>query len=500
MKSWLLSLKTTILVLLLPFGHLFGQVLQDSIYTQAEIIEDLAVLETTLKAVHPSLYEYQSVAAFDALFATARNQVKKEMTDWDFLNLLGPVIQSIGCGHTSLGKVNTKAESKLLKKLKKNSLDTTRFLPFRGALLENRLFIGEPYDTTLDKTTEILAINDYSVATLIEKMKTYPVVSNDGYGSRFLNYNTANGLLENVYRYNYLVKEAVRLKVKRDGQVDYLRINTFSLGDIKRVAIPKYAEQKWEKLAVGKHVYDIRGIQLFQHKKQKDICLLEIQSFEPDTEKRLAVVFDYLSTHQIKNLIIDLRGNTGGNVSTLTNLLSYTLVKPHTFKMNKRKLLRNIKKIQHKERFFASFFQQIHFAFFYKKRKEGKKTFLYKTIQPRTQKRYRNQLYILIDNGSFSASSIFSSIIQDKRRATLLGVETGGAKDLTNGSSYFFPKLPNSRCTVRIPRYRIDHQIKTANKGRGVQPDYNIPVTIESFKNGTDRVLDKTLELIKDKK
>ena len=496
MKSWLLSLKTTVLLLLLPFGYLFGQVLQDSIYTQAEILEDLAVLEVALKAVHPSLYEYQSEAAFNALFATARSQVKKEMTDWDLLNLMGPIVQSIGCGHTSLGKMSTKAELKLLKALKKNSLDSTRFLPFRGTLIDNRLFIGEPYDTILDKTTEVLAIEAYTVAALMKKMNSYPVVSNDGYGTRLLNHYAKDGLLESAYRFNYPVKEAVSLKVKRNGQVDHLKINTFALEDIKRVAIPKYAEQTWDQLVIGKRPAVIKGIRLYQHKQRADLCLLEIKSFEGETEKRLAAVFDYLANHQIKNLILDLRGNLGGKVSTLTNLLSYTLKEPHTFKMHKRKLSRAVKKNWHKERFVASFFRKIHFAFFYKQRRVDKQPFLYKTIKPKANNGYQESLYVLIDNGSFSGASIYSAIVQDQQRAVFLGAETGGAKDITNGSIYFYAKLRNARCTVRIPRYRIDHQIKTANKGRGVIPDYRIPSTIESFKKGTDAVLDKTLELI----
>ena len=102
----------------------------------------------------------------------------------------------------------------------------------------------------------------------------------------------------------------------------------------------------------------------------------------------------------------------------------------------------------------------------------------------------------VLQDSSFSGSSMYASIIQNDNRATFFGEETGGAKDVTNGATYYYPKLPNSRCSIRIPQYRIDHQTKEGNKGRGVIPDYEVKETVESFKNGEDLVLKKVMEVI----
>ena len=67
---------------------------------------------------------------------------------------------------------------------------------------------------------------------------------------------------------------------------------------------------------------------------------------------------------------------------------------------------------------------------------------------------------------------------------------------MTNGATYFNVKFPNSRCIVRIPEYRINHQIKLIEKGRGVIPNYEIKETVESYMNGEDLVLEKVLEVI----
>jgi len=472
MKSLIPSFTVLIILFFLSFLNLNGQVLRDSTYTKEEIIEDLDVFKKALEAVHPALYEFQTATEFDALFEAAKSRVKEEMTDWDMLNLMGPIVQAIGCGHTTIRKVNTKREVKLMKKRKVFSLDTVNTLPFKGIFIENRLFIGATYDTTLDKTMEVLSIDGHTTKELLAKVRKYPTFSNDGKRTRLIDYLAQKGILEAVYWYYFPTKNSIKLAIKKDGQVDYLKIPTFAYNDPKKI-VEDQIENKdtvWEKKVIEKKAHKAKSIHLFQHKNQKELCLLEVKGFDSNTKKRLTKVFDYLDNNQTKNLILDLRGNLGGDIKTVINLLSYTLNKTHRFVMQSRKIPKNIKKSRYKAFFLAPFIRSIFVTSFYKKRRVNGETILSKTIKPKTTHHYKGNLYVLTDGGSFSGSSILASIIKNEDRAIFLGTETSGAKDVTNGATYFYPKSPNSRCSIRIPRYRINHQVKNPNKGRGVIP------------------------------
>ncbi|WP_435526032.1 S41 family peptidase [Chryseobacterium indoltheticum] len=58
---------------------------------------------------------------------------------------------------------------------------------------------------------------------------------------------------------------------------------------------------------------------------------------------------------------------------------------------------------------------------------------------------FKGKVYLLINGGSFSASSVISSKLKFDKRVTLVGEETGGANDGTVAGFYSYQKLPNSK-------------------------------------------------------
>lgn len=500
MKSILTRLFILFCTITMAANSASGQVLQDSVYTKAEIIEDLDFLKGALKAVHPALYEYQTEEEVDALFAKAKNQVKERMTDWDMLNLIGPIAKNIGCGHTSVAKVSTKAERKIMKKNKLNSLDTVRFLPFEGKIIDNQFFVGNSYDSTLLSTLEITAIDNHEPSELWEKMQTYPPVSEDGVSNRLLNHYAKTGILKHVYRYYYPVGDSIQLTIKKNNRDSTYFTKTYNYKGLPSFPRQNYNQEEWQKIALGKEKAWAQGIQLYKHATKKGVMLLSLDSFKDGYAKRINKAFELVALHRTKTLILDLRGNLGGNMKTMTTLLAKTLSKPHAIRMSKKEFPKAYRKNSHNGFFLAPVIRGLNFFFFYKKRKINNKTYLYKTFKPAKEHLYKGDFMVLIDGGSFSAASLYAAIIQNDNRATFFGEETGGAKDVNNAAIFYFPKLPNSRCSFRIPRYRMDHQLTAENKGRGVMPDYEVKETVESFKKGEDLVLQKVMEVIGEEK
>ena len=81
------------------------------------------------------------------------------------------------------------------------------------------------------------------------------------------------------------------------------------------------------------------------------------------------------------------------------------------------------------------FFKILGAPFYYtigylKVRKEGEK-YLYSTRfskqKPPKPNNFKGKVYVLINGGSFSASSIISSNLKSTKRAIFVGEETGGA-------------------------------------------------------------------------
>ncbi len=479
---------------------IFSQKLQDKTFTANQLQADFKVLKEALKAVHPALYEFQTPAEFEARCQKVENALKDGMTDLDFLALISSITKTIGCGHTYPYKKYSKAEKKRLKKLALEKRDTFNYLPFRGRFIENRLFVGESFDSLLSPTTEILSIDNHPIAELKQKTFDYPGFSEDGQGERLAQFYGKIGLLRVVYSIYYPVKDSVELMLQLpEGKISrkFKTKKSYEFKSERKLLDATQWDLKFRKGEVKKKYRRMfNSIDFYQHVDRPDVALLNIKAFGGSFKSGYDLVFDYLKAQDTKHLIIDLRGNLGGSIEAVIKLLSQTLTQPHTYTIFKRKIPSIVEESRHKENFLRPFFRKRFLKKKYKEREAEGQTVLARTIKPAIENHFDGQLYILTDGGSFSSASIFSAILQNEKNALFFGEETGGAAQLTNAVAYFEPKLNHSRITLNIPIYRINHHVEEGEKGRGIRPDHEIKETITTFLNGKDEVLEKVLSLI----
>lgn len=85
-------------------------------------------------------------------------------------------------------------------------------------------------------------------------------------------------------------------------------------------------------------------------------------------------------------------------------------------------------------------------------------------------------------------------------RGVTIGRETRGAYHFMNAVKFVDVRLPSSQIEVRMPLVET-HFDSVANKripyGRGVMPDYPMPLSLEEILSERDMMLDYALELIK---
>lgn len=189
----------------------------------------------------------------------------------------------------------------------------------------------------------------------------------------------------------------------------------------------------------------------------KNVGYLSVSIFGQKTYSQFKDALTKLEKQDMDSLIIDLRGNTGGYLSTVTNMLEEFIDKGNV-----------IYQIQSNS---------------------GVKQ--YKTVKA-SDKKYK--IVVLIDGGSASASEIMSAAMKEVYGATLVGQTTYGkgtvqtTKDLSNGS---------------MIKYTIEKWLTPSGKNidkEGIKPDYEVELG-DSYKNNptkeNDAQLQKALDLLK---
>ncbi len=191
--------------------------------------------------------------------------------------------------------------------------------------------------------------------------------------------------------------------------------------------------------------------QTVTHQEKDHIGIIQIEAFTEKTTQQFEKAFQELQEKKIKGLIIDLRDNAGGYISSAEEIASIFLKKGQIiYQLEKKGLKRKVKD---------------------------------------TTKESKNiKVILLINENTASASEILSSALKEQYGAILVGTKTYGKASvqkiytLSNGSSY--------KCTVEK---WLTSKGKVVDQ-KGINPD----IIIENNKKETvDKQLLKALEQFK---
>ena len=206
--------------------------------------------------------------------------------------------------------------------------------------------------------------------------------------------------------------------------------------------------------------------------------------------------FHLLQAENIKNLVIDLRYNGGGNVALSTKLTQY--ITDHKFKLaDSLYSCRRLSKYErHINNSIAAFF---FMNFATHKKSDGNYHFGYfehHYFKPKEKYHYTGNVYVLTGGNSFSASTLFVNALKGQSNVKIVGEETGGGA--YGNTAWFIPDavLPNTRVRFRIPRFRMVMNKNYPKNGRGIVPDIEVKPSQEAIKNGYDAKMEYIKKLI----
>jgi hypothetical protein len=463
-------------------------------YPPAELQADYSLFRNILEKSHPSIYWYSTKDSMDYYFDRGFQTLRDSMTEIQFRDELAYVISKMDCGHTSV------KGSKEFNRY----IDTASTLAFPFALKfwSDTMVITANLrrrDQILQRGTIVKSINGYTARALTDTLFNY--ITTDGYsingkyqslstGFAFANlYKNVIGLTDSfdIHYIDSLGVESQAYIKPYDFKADTMNKKTLSHGPPA-----KGSGKKKEKPS-----FYISSVNLQLDTVMKT-GFMTVATFDRSNHLRkfFKNSFRVLKENQIKNLIIDVRSNGGGDAGLSTLLTRY--IANHKFKLADS--LYTIKPpSEYKKYIQHGFWYGLLISAVTKKEKDGKLHFRHfekHYYSPKEKNHYEGQVFILIGGNSFSATTLFAGDLKGQKNVTLVGEETGGG--YYGNTAWIIPDvtLPYTRLRFRLPRFRMVVSKDRLKNGRGIMPDVWALPTADAIRDGIDFKAMKVKELI----
>lgn len=444
---------------------------QKKVLSKNEAIEDLEYLHYYLTKWHPSYYRYSSESDYEIFYNHFVQTCPDSIPYRLFRYRVAEWVKIIGCGHTSVGHANFNTKGQ-----------TPKILPFNIWKIGNKAFVRSMNAENSDCKVgdEILTIDSYSAENLLDSM--YRMVSGDGFQDTHVE-ATVERYFNFYYNHLFGSLDSVTLACKNEeGTVKKEKIpcTSLSANTAAKMRFP---------VDSSSIVFQGGGMSLHKIEGRPDVSLLKIESFGKGNQSRIRKkIFSWLKRNNIKHLIVDLRGNGGGNV-----FRGYALAE---------KLLPD-------ENLKIQFGKKIHTAIFnpeleidWGNRVSGASFMLnpwqfpkgglwmhYFPVFTSHNNRFDGEVFVLVDGGTFSMGSSLASLLKHKGGAQVIGEESGGSEYGSGGMLTGALRTPNSGIPVSFNLYWFIIGASEKDTGRGVLPK------IETHYNLKDRLLNRDKDL-----
>ena len=466
--------------------------------------DDVVLLKKILESNHPSLYWYTPKDSIDYYFNNAINSINDSLTETAFRNKVACVISKIHCGHTAVRQ--SVDYNKLLEK--------NHYPMFPLSIKtwgDTMVVIGSyfPKDSIFKRGTIITSINGKTNKQLLDSM--FQLIGTDGYSNVYKS-QMISGNFPSMYKLVWGLDSSYTITyLDALGRQQKATISNYAPSIIKVKSTKKATDSL---KAVVKTLPKVKKLSRKQRRENKlqNFRSLSIDSTESTAYMRLSTFseghlrtffrrsFKKLEDTKTKNLIIDIRENTGGYVSASNLFTKYIINKP--FK-NADTVAAITKSIKHPYYVRESLKYWFCAHFVSRKMADGRyhdrraETHFF---NPKTKHHFDVKVYVLQGGYTYSASTMFTSTVKGQSNVTIVGEESGGG--YYGNTAMYMPTiiLPNSKLRVIMPTFRMVMDTNRKKDGRGVMPDVYVPASSEAIRKGIDIKLEAAKKLIKNRK
>jgi len=477
-------LKTTLMTILLiclmcssaksqthvPKGH----------YTAQQIREDLRVLYATLQQSHYNLFVHTSKDAYDRAYRKVRAKVKDHMSLMDANRLFQPFVALGGLAHCNIAFPFRPAYLEYLKK-------GGKVFPLDITVEERRMIVSNNHsgNPAIKAGDQILLINGKPAAYSLNGIYNYLSGENEAFKNTLID-------LYHFSRLHWLVYgkvDAFKMRMKRpDGSTYECLAHGIAAEKLEEYTAKKKSifDTSREFRNLGKIAYLRPGAFL---NNDADSNTSEHRTFENFSFVRfIDSAFQQVRLSGNSKLIIDLRGNPGGDNSFSDHMLAYFAKEPFSFCSSfsvktsamTKSFWRNVTdtslaELKHDilSRLNGTIFQA----------KIIKKQPLPDSLI------YKGTVFVMINRYSYSNAVTTAATIKDYHLGMLIGESTADIPT-TYAAVHEF-KLPNTAMEVTYPKAFIVRP-NGDRSTRVLEPDVKIP----RAKDLRDIVLEKTIAYI----
>ena len=408
------------------------------IFSIKELKEDFIQLREALEADHCNLYEYTSKEKFDSLFDRQFNLIDHPMQYPEFFRVLSPINNNIGCMHSNVWMSGS------FWQYGKDNL-----FPLQVKLIEGNAVVSGYYSDTaqIPLGSIILEINSVPIDKIMNDLKNS--YSSDGLNKQFQIAQVEKRFPMAYARY-YGFPEKYEVMYALPGRKTWARKELIP-ADIQSV----------RKIVFKNFNYPPLSVKIIEY---KNTAVIRIPSFIfYDRVKYftnfLDSSFSLIRNKEIKNLILDLRGNDGGDPFCAVPLFSYLEKEP--------------------ARYFA--------------KEYGRYSDFAKPI-PLAENNFSGKIYTLIGKHCGSTNGHFCALLKYNRIGKLVGEEAGSTYKCNARSKEF--NLENTGMIINIARAAFSAAVEGMDRTKGIDPDYYVEQTYKDYLDGRDTVMDYTLKLI----
>ena len=410
----------------------------DEVLSKTAYLEDFNQLVDSIQTYHPQPYEFISRDDFESFVNDTKSTITDSTTIAEFAWITNEIAGKVGCLHT-----NTNISTIL-------NFSSDMFFPVNAQYIDSKLYVTEDYapNEEIKQGVEIIKINGIDVLDLKTKIAAH--MSSDGYNQKLTDAVTSTYFgYFSTFQLNF--PEEYKVEIRKNGVKKEVLLNK-ALPDNSKYASNGQAEN-----------LD------FTIKSSENLAVVTIKSFVyydenlPVFKAFIDSCFNQIKLQNIENVVVDLRGNGGGDPYCAAYLLQYISDKPFMY---------------------------------YKKGTTDSYKDLEKTIKP-FKDNFSGNLYVLINSLCASTSGHLASILKYNNIGTLIGSETGATYSCNAHTINF--KLKNTGINASVATKTYQTAVTGFEKDSGVMPDFPISRNLEEVLGKKDLEMEKVMELILDK-
>lgn len=436
---------------------------QEVTYTRADLEKELETITWGMETFHTNPYHYIDSAELAAYRTEIIATAPEELTQLEAYRELNKYVCLFNDGHTRVW------DYKLEKAYRAND---GRYLPFSVQVIDGQLVIKQNYANKNTLTGHVIeSINGTSAAELLAEMSRH--ASRE---TTILDHALLSG---NFGRY---------LWVAYGWETDFTVTTIDETGKVSTAIFTGVTSA--EKLAARTETEEDPAVSY--RMMDNDVAYLQVTHFEgrPKTfHKKFAEAFAFFHAAGAQRLIIDARNHGGGDARIGADLARYFADAPFKpFAYSEWKATPEFKD-NFKNIYLPG---ALHWALpiikgsnphtkaIYNAEDHTNARVEYKTLKPYSGKRaFTGEVFLLMDNNTFSAGTCFAAIVKDYNMATIVGQQSGNLANFHADGLISFD-LPASGLRMQISSSYLvrpsgDETIAP------VQPDVKLAATVDAL-------------------